>query len=130
MGRGMGEVRLLSECEVADLLRVKPCTVRNERVRGKLGFIRIGARIFYTPEQVTEYLENQTMPTRDTQRRHRDVSTLPPQPKPAVEGDATVTETETKFLDTDVSKLDKKVLCDLAELTFGRPKPSRRREPR
>ena len=52
-------VQLLSETEVAEQLRVRPCTVRNERVRGRLGFVRIGARIFYTPEQVTEYVEGQ-----------------------------------------------------------------------
>jgi hypothetical protein len=52
-------VKLLSEAEVAELLRVKPCTVRNERVRGRLGCVRIGARVFYTPEQVVEYVQRQ-----------------------------------------------------------------------
>jgi hypothetical protein len=53
------EIQLLTEQEVADLLRVKPCTVRNERVRGRLGFVRVGARIFYTPEQVMAYVQQQ-----------------------------------------------------------------------
>ena len=48
---------LLNAGEVATLLRVKPCTVRNERLRGKLAFVQIGAHIFYTAAQVAEYLE-------------------------------------------------------------------------
>src|SRR6185295_16878130 len=54
--------RLLTEREVADLLRVRPSTVRAERIRGKLGFLTIGARIFYAPEQLSEYLERQAVP--------------------------------------------------------------------
>jgi NADH/NAD ratio-sensing transcriptional regulator Rex len=61
------EIQLLSEKEVAEQLRVKPCTVRNERVRGRLGFVRIGARIFYLPEQVEEYVERQKVSTRADQ---------------------------------------------------------------
>lgn len=50
---------LLTEPEVARLLRVKPCTVRNERVRKRLGFTPVGARIFYSSDQLKEYIENQ-----------------------------------------------------------------------
>lgn len=50
---------LLDERRVADLLHVRPCTVRNERQRGKLGFIHIGARIFYTTALIAEYLQRQ-----------------------------------------------------------------------
>jgi len=35
--------------------------VRNERVRGKLAFTRVGKRIFYTQKQITEYLERQSV---------------------------------------------------------------------
>ena len=52
-------VSLLNDREAARVLRVKPCTVRNERLRGKLGYIRVGGRIFYTREQITEYLDQQ-----------------------------------------------------------------------
>jgi hypothetical protein len=52
---------LLTEREAAVRLRVKPSTVRAERVRGKLGFVRIGARIFYMSEQLSEYLKQQTI---------------------------------------------------------------------
>ena len=52
-------VSLLNDREAARVLRVRPCTVRNERLRGKLGYIRVGGRIFYTREQITEYLDQQ-----------------------------------------------------------------------
>src|SRR5258708_38802091 len=52
---------LLDEREAATLLRVTPATVRNERVRGKLGFTRVGARIFYTDWQIADYLEQHTV---------------------------------------------------------------------
>src|SRR6185437_1543962 len=53
------EDTLLNDREAAELLRVKPCTVRNERIRGKLAFVQIGARIFYTADQIAQYLERQ-----------------------------------------------------------------------
>ena len=57
---------LLTEQEVAARLRVKSATIRAERLRGKLGYTRVGARIFYTPEQIAEqiaeYLERQSVP--------------------------------------------------------------------
>src|SRR5437764_185391 len=52
---------LLDENQAAEILRVKPCTVRNERVRGKLGFTKVGKRIFYTAEQLTRYLQIQSV---------------------------------------------------------------------
>jgi excisionase family DNA binding protein len=53
--------KLLSTQEAAVLLRIKPCTVRNERIRGKLGFVKFGARIYHSMEQINEYLERQTV---------------------------------------------------------------------
>ena len=52
-------LKLLNGCQVAELMGVKPCTVRQERIRGKLGFIKIGARILYTEEIIREYFEKQ-----------------------------------------------------------------------
>ena len=52
---------LFDEQQVAELLRVKCCTVRNERVRGNLAFIRVGRRIFYTQKQISDYLERQSV---------------------------------------------------------------------
>lgn len=56
-----GFAALLDENEAAAILRVKPCTVRNERVRGKLGFTKIGKRVFYTAEQLHSYLQTQSV---------------------------------------------------------------------
>src|SRR5487761_392381 len=53
--------RLLNEREAAILLRVKPATVRAERIRGKIGYTRIGARIFYTHQQIVAYVERQAV---------------------------------------------------------------------
>jgi hypothetical protein len=52
---------LFDEQQVAEVLRVKSCTVRNERVRGKLAFTRVGKRIFYTQKQISDYLERQSV---------------------------------------------------------------------
>jgi hypothetical protein len=72
---------LFDEQQVAELLRVKSCTVRNERVRGKLAFTRVGKRIFYTQKQVSEYLERQSVQAcvdgyqTETQSRDRSETT-------------------------------------------------------
>jgi hypothetical protein len=50
---------LLDVRQAAVLLHVRPCTVRNERIRGKLGYFRVGAKIFYAQSQIAEYLESQ-----------------------------------------------------------------------
>jgi Helix-turn-helix domain len=53
--------QLFDEREVANLLRVKQATVRGERIRGRLGYTRIGTRIFYTYQQIMRYLERQSV---------------------------------------------------------------------
>src|SRR6185312_1719497 len=52
---------LLDERETARILRVSPSTVRNERQRGRLGFTKIGGRIFYTRTQIGDYLQRHTV---------------------------------------------------------------------
>lgn len=54
--------KLLDVRRAAELIGVKPCTIRRERLRGHLGFIKIGARIFYTEKLIKEYLEKQKVP--------------------------------------------------------------------
>jgi hypothetical protein len=49
----------MSEREVAAYLRVKPCTVANERKAGRLSHTKVGAHIFYTSKHIDEYLEYQ-----------------------------------------------------------------------
>lgn len=52
---------LLDERETARILRVSPSTVRNERQRGRIGFTKIGSRIFYTRTQIGDYLQRHTV---------------------------------------------------------------------
>jgi ribosomal protein L22 len=58
--------------EAAAYLRVKPCTVANERKRNKLGYTRVGARVFYTIEHVNEYLKRQEENTCETTNLGQD----------------------------------------------------------
>jgi hypothetical protein len=55
----LGVSPLLTAQEVAAYLRVKPCTVANERKRGKLGFTSVGAKFFYTMDHINQYLKEQ-----------------------------------------------------------------------
>ena len=52
---------LLTEREVADRLRVSVATVRAERARGRLAFVRVGGRaVRVTEEQVNQYIRGRT----------------------------------------------------------------------
>jgi hypothetical protein len=109
--------QLLTEREAAAALRVKPPTVRAERVRGKLGFVRIGARIFYTPEQLSQYLERQAVLAcasneTNTQARSASIGSAksPTETAPMTPGAAPGTTTA----------LDKRVVSALAHQTFKR----------
>jgi excisionase family DNA binding protein len=53
--------RRYTEQQVADMLEVSVDTVRRERHRGKLGYLRIGRRIFITENHVRDYLERQSV---------------------------------------------------------------------
>ena len=61
LGGNIDLPKLLTEREAAQALRVKPPTVRAERIRGVLSFVKVGARIFYTPQQLAEYLQRKTV---------------------------------------------------------------------
>ena len=60
---------LSSERQVAERLRIKPCTLRNERLQGAISFVKIRCRYYYTDEQIKEYILSKTIP-----------SNLPPRP--------------------------------------------------
>lgn len=47
--------KLFSEREFAKYLGVSVDTVRRERCRGNLGYLRIGFRVFYTAEHALDY---------------------------------------------------------------------------
>ena len=52
---------LLTEREVAERLRVSVATIRAERARGRLAFVRVGGRaVRVTEEQVTQYIRGRT----------------------------------------------------------------------
>ncbi len=50
---------LLSEKEAARRIGVSSRTLERERFEGKLAFVRIRKRVFYTPEQLDVYIEHQ-----------------------------------------------------------------------
>ena len=50
---------LLNTKEVAVILRVRPCTVANERKRGRLACTMVGAHVFHTHKHINDYLEKQ-----------------------------------------------------------------------
>jgi hypothetical protein len=50
---------ILTEKEVADILRIAPSSVRNARARGQLPFIRIGinrGRVLYRKDDVEQFI--------------------------------------------------------------------------
>lgn len=53
--------QLFSEYETAQQLRCSQDTLSRERKRKRIGFTLISGRVFYTFEQIQEYLENQTV---------------------------------------------------------------------
>ena len=57
-GRILSLPRLLTDQDVAETLDCSPQTVKRERQRGRLAFIRIGGRIRYTEQQVAAYLQD------------------------------------------------------------------------
>ena len=52
---------LLSADDVAVMLRCSTMTVGNERRAGRLGFVRIGGRYFYTEALVAAYIASRTV---------------------------------------------------------------------
>ncbi len=56
--------QLFSEYEAAQLLRCSNDTLSRERKRDRIGYTRISGRVFYTEEQLAQYLENQTVEPR------------------------------------------------------------------
>lgn len=73
----LGEDEMLfSEHEVAERLRIKPSSLRNERLHGAISFVKIRRRYFYTEEQIAEYIKSKTVAASLTMSR--SVVTHPP----------------------------------------------------
>lgn len=58
---------LMTEEEVAGVLRIKVCTVRNERKRKRLEFIRVGSRVRISKIQFRNYLQRQSAQVCETE---------------------------------------------------------------
>jgi hypothetical protein len=52
---------LYTEDEAAAFLRVKPCTVANERKRGWLGFIMVGRQVRHSEEHLLAYIRDREL---------------------------------------------------------------------
>jgi len=52
--------QLMTEKEVAMVLRCSPATIGRERRAGRLGCITVRRRVFITPEQVADYIKGHT----------------------------------------------------------------------
>lgn len=65
--------QLLTIEEAARRLRVHPSTVDRERRRGHLNCTTIGSRVFFTREQLIDYINNQSR----TQCRNTDSLSTP-----------------------------------------------------
>lgn len=53
---------LSSEHQVAKKLRIKPYTLRNERLQGAISFVKIRCRYYYADEQIADYIRSKTIP--------------------------------------------------------------------
>lgn len=55
------EAHILTEAETAHQLRRSVGTIRRQRRKGLIGYLKIGARVFYTQAQIDTYLESRTI---------------------------------------------------------------------
>ncbi|HEX2581770.1 MAG TPA: hypothetical protein VHL08_07330 [Dongiaceae bacterium] len=107
---------LLSEREAAGRIRIKYCALRAERIKGNIGYIRIGARIYYLAEQLAEYLTRQSIKPCE-KRNEQDRSEVTGSAKshgktgPTMSGAGRGT----------IPRLDKHVVSVLARQTFKKP---------
>lgn len=54
----LGSIRLWTVPEVADLLALKPSTIRAYAERGTLPCVRIGNRLRFVPSDISEWIES------------------------------------------------------------------------
>ena len=108
---------LLTERQVAEQLHIKPCTVRNERLRGAISYVRIGCRYYYTQEQVDGYIREHTVHT--TSQRNK-------QPMPAPVRAKRSAKFSPAHLKADVpDEMQKQAARALVAEIFKRPPRSR-----
>ncbi|HEX4105801.1 MAG TPA: helix-turn-helix domain-containing protein [Rhizomicrobium sp.] len=108
---------LLTEHQVAEQLHIKPCTVRNERLRGAISYVRIGCRYYYTHEQVDDYITEHTV--RATSQRNK-------QPMPALVRAKPSVKSAPAQLKTDApDEMQKQAARALVAEIFKRPPRTR-----
>ncbi|WP_442917889.1 helix-turn-helix domain-containing protein [Magnetovibrio sp. PR-2] len=104
---------LFTEHEVAERLRRSIDTIRRERDRKRIGYTEIGKRIFYTEDQVIEYLHSQRVePCRENAQTESGKS-------------GTIGSRNVQTVHTGAAQglsLDRQSAHRLAQLTFGKPK--------
>ncbi|MCH9011942.1 MAG: helix-turn-helix domain-containing protein [Proteobacteria bacterium] len=67
--------RLYTETEAAELLGIKPRSLRTERVAGRIGFKRVAGKIMYRHSDLQKWMEQGEEPCRDqTEDRTSSIS--------------------------------------------------------
>jgi len=106
--------RLFSEQEVAERLRCSVDTIRRERKRGAIGFQPVGARIYYTEDQIIEYLEiKRVNPCQERRQIAED--------KSGTIGSRNVRTARSGVAPGSTRTPDRHAAHHLAQLTFGKP---------
>lgn len=112
-----GLPELITEQEVAELFRCSVDTIRRERKRGHIGHTCVGARIFYTEDQLVNYLDfKKVEPCQENVQIGQDKSvTTGSRYDRTAQFGAALGLTHT---------LDRHAAHHLAQLTFGKPSKS------
>lgn len=112
---------LLTEEQVATMLRCSVKTVRRERERKRLGFVKLGGRVFVAPDQVEAYIRNSRIdpcPNKNDSEKSTGSGSPGTQPTRAVPARSTALGTTPR---------DDKLAAqsfNLAQQIFKRPKSS------
>ncbi len=86
--------RLYTEIEAAEVLGIKPRSLRTERVAGRIGFKRVAGKIMYRHSDLQKWMEQGEEPCRDAIEDHtssisnRMAATAYPGPKTDAAGAA------------------------------------------
>jgi superfamily I DNA/RNA helicase len=64
----------LTERQVAEQLHIKPCTIRNARLRGGISYVRVGSRFYYIQEHIDDYIREHTNRAISQQNEHQAIS--------------------------------------------------------
>ena len=106
--------QLFSEQEVAKRLRCSVDTIRRERKRGLIGYQLVGSRIYYTEDQIIEYLEIKRIGPCHTKITNE-------QGKLGIIGSHNVRTVRSGAGHGSIRTPDRHAAHHLAQLTFGKP---------